>query len=36
MSIAPDRRLQGLGWPQKVKGSHFEVVETGARSVEGS
>ena len=36
MSIAPDRRLQGLDWLQKVKGSDFEVVETGARSVEGS
>jgi hypothetical protein len=30
------RRLQGLDWLQKVKGSDFEVVETGARSVEGS
>ncbi len=36
MSIAPDRRLEGLDWLQKVKGSDFEVVETGARSVEGS
>ena len=36
MSIAPDRRLQGLEWLQKVKGSDFEVVDTGARSVEGS
>jgi hypothetical protein len=36
MSIAPDRRLQGLEWLHKVKGSDFEVVDTGARSVEGS
>lgn len=34
MSIAPDRRLQGLESLTKVKGSDFEVVETGARSVE--
>jgi hypothetical protein len=35
MSIAPDRRLQGLESLSRVKGSDFEVVETGARSVEG-
>jgi hypothetical protein len=35
MSIAPDRRLQGLETLARVKGSDFEVVETGARSVEG-
>jgi hypothetical protein len=35
MSIAPDRRLQGLESLARVKGSDFEVVETGARSVEG-
>jgi hypothetical protein len=35
MSIAPDRRLQGLETLSRVKGSDFEVVETGARSVEG-
>jgi hypothetical protein len=35
MSIAPDRRLRGLESLQKVKGSDFEVVETGARSVNG-
>ena len=35
MSIAPDRRLQGLEALHRVKGSDFEVVETGARSVEG-
>jgi len=34
MSIAPDRRLQGLESLAKVKGSDFEVVDTGARSVE--
>jgi hypothetical protein len=35
MSIAPDRRLQGLETLHRVKGSDFEVVETGARSVQG-
>jgi hypothetical protein len=35
MSIAPDRRLQGLEALHRVKGSDFEVVDTGARSVEG-
>jgi hypothetical protein len=35
MSIAPDRRLNGLETLTRVKGSDFEVVETGARSVEG-
>ncbi len=35
MSIAPDRRLQGLEALERVKGSDFEVVDTGARSVEG-
>jgi hypothetical protein len=35
MSIAPDRRLKGLESLARVKGSDFEVVETGARSVEG-
>lgn len=35
MSIAPDRRLQGLETLSRLKGSDFEVVETGARSVEG-
>jgi hypothetical protein len=35
MSIAPDRRLQGLETLSRVKGSDFEVVDTGARSVEG-
>ena len=34
MSIAPDRRLEGLETLQRVKGSDFEVVETGARAVE--
>ena len=34
MSISPDRRLQGLETLQRVKGSDFEVVDTGARSVE--
>ena len=36
MSIAPDRRLRGLESLHKVKGSDFEVVDTGARSVGGS
>lgn len=35
MSIAPDRRFKGLETLSRVKGSDFEVVETGARSVEG-
>jgi hypothetical protein len=35
MSIAPDRRLQGLESLSRVKGSDFEVVDTGAKSVEG-
>jgi hypothetical protein len=35
MSISPDRRLQGLETLRQVKGSDFEVVETGARAVEG-
>jgi hypothetical protein len=35
LSIAPDRRLEGLETLHGVKGSDFEVVETGARSVEG-
>ena len=35
MSIAPDRRLEGLESLARVKGSDFEVVDTGARSVEG-
>jgi hypothetical protein len=34
MSIAPDRRLKGLESLARVKGSDFEVVDTGARSVE--
>jgi len=34
MSIAPDRRLQGLETLHRVKGSDFEVVDTGAKSVE--
>jgi hypothetical protein len=36
LSITPDRRLKGLQTLHRVKGSDFEVVETGARSVEGS
>jgi hypothetical protein len=35
ISIAPDRRLQGLEALHRLKGSDFEVVDTGARSVEG-
>jgi len=35
MSIAPDRRLRGLELLHNVKGSDFEVVDTGARSVNG-
>jgi hypothetical protein len=34
MSISPDRRLEGLESLRRVKGSDFEVVETGARAVE--
>jgi hypothetical protein len=34
MSISPDRRLEGLETLKKVKGSDFEVVDTGARAVE--
>ena len=34
MSIAPDRRLKGLETLSRVKGSDFEVVDTGARAVE--
>ena len=33
MSISPDARLTGLDSLKRVKGSDFEVVETGARSV---
>jgi hypothetical protein len=36
MSIAPDRRFQGLESLSRVKGSDFEVVDTGARAVEGN
>lgn len=36
LSIAPDRRLKGLDTLSRVKGSDFEVVDTGARSVEGN
>ena len=35
MSIAPDRRLKGLETLTNVKGSDFEVVETGERAVGG-
>ncbi len=35
VSITPDKRLKGLETLHRVKGSDFEVVETGARSVEG-
>jgi hypothetical protein len=31
MSISPDKRLEGLETLRKVKGSDFEVVETGGR-----
>jgi hypothetical protein len=34
MSVAPDRRLEGLDALHRLKGSDFEVVETGARAVE--
>jgi hypothetical protein len=33
MSISPDARLRGLETLKRVKGSDFEVVNTGARSV---
>jgi len=36
ISISPDRRLQGLETLTRVKGSDFEVVDTGARSAEDS
>jgi hypothetical protein len=35
MSIAPDRRLEGLEALHRVKGGDFEVVETGERTVQG-
>ena len=35
MSIAPDRRIEGLEALHRVKGSDFEVVDTGERSVQG-
>ena len=35
MSIAPDRRLEGLEALRRVKGGDFEVVETGERTVQG-
>jgi hypothetical protein len=35
MSIAPDRRLEGLEALHRVKGADFEVVETGERTVQG-
>jgi hypothetical protein len=35
MSIAPDRRLEGLEALHRVKGSDFEVVDTGERTVQG-
>ena len=34
MSISPDKRLAGLETLRRVKGSDFEVVDTGARAVE--
>jgi len=33
ISIAPDRRLEGLETLSRIRGSDFEVVDTGARSV---
>jgi hypothetical protein len=33
MSISPDARIEGLETLSRVKGSDFEVVDTGARSV---
>jgi hypothetical protein len=35
MSIAPDRRLEGLPALHRVKGADFEVVDTGERTVQG-
>ncbi len=35
MSIAPDRRLEGLEALHRVKGSDFEVVDAGERTVQG-
>ncbi len=35
MAIAPDRRLEGLEALHRVKGSDFEVVDTGERTVQG-
>jgi hypothetical protein len=35
MSIAPDRRLEGLEALHRVKGRDFEVVDTGERTVQG-
>jgi hypothetical protein len=32
MSISPDARLKGLDTLDRVKGSDFEVVDTGAKS----
>ena len=32
MSISPDARLKGLETLEQVKGSDFEVVDTGASS----
>jgi hypothetical protein len=34
ISIAPDRRLNGLETLTRVRGADFEVVDTGARAVE--
>jgi len=34
MSVSPDRRLEGLETLARVKGSDFEVVDAGARTVE--
>ena len=34
MSVSPDARIVGLETLRKVKGSDFEVVDTGARAVE--
>ncbi|MBL8232794.1 MAG: hypothetical protein JNL98_30120 [Bryobacterales bacterium] len=36
MSISPDSRLKGLEALRRVKGSDFEVVDTGERSSDGS
>jgi hypothetical protein len=35
ISIAPDRRLEGLETLHRVKGSDFEVVDAGERTVQG-